>query len=226
MDRTEIATTVVLAIDVSDSMLATDVEPDRFTAAKAAATSFLEQVPDGFQIGVVSFAGASSTVAEPGDRRAETAKAIDGLTASRGTVIGDGLSEALDLVQGERIESPDLPAAVVLLSDGADTGSTVTPGDATARARAMGVPVFTVVIVGNEEREGGDSRLLRTIASESGGSLSTAASADELDQVYDRLGARLASDLAVGSSATPLLVASVVLTSLAVAMFLGIGRRA
>ena len=64
-----------------------------------------------------------------------------------------------------------------------------------------------------------------SIASSSGASLSTAASAGELDQVYERLGAQLTSDLAVGSSAMPLLAASVVLTALAVAMFLGIGRR-
>lgn len=225
LDRDETSATVVLAIDVSDSMLATDVKPDRFTAAKSAAASFLDEVPSGFRVGVVAFAGAAATVAEPGEAREKTAEVIADLTPSRGTVIGDGLAHALDLVEGERSTTAELPAAVVLLSDGADTGSVVPPTDATARARALGVPVFTVAIVGDEDQEGGDTELLQTMASASGGSLSTAATAGELDEVYDRLGARLSSELAVGSSAMPLLVASVVLTGLAVALFLGVGRR-
>ena len=225
LDRNETTATVVLAIDVSDSMLATDVKPDRFTAAKAAATTFLDEVPPGFRVGVVTFAGTATTVADPGQRRAATADAIERLKSSRGTVIGDGLTEALDIVEAERAENQELPAAVVLLSDGADTGSVVSPPQATARARDMAVPVFTVAIVGDEDQEGGDTELLQTIATGSGGSLSTAASAGELDQVYESLGARLSSELAVGSSAMPLLMASVVLTALAVAMLLGIGRR-
>ncbi|MEX1263048.1 MAG: VWA domain-containing protein [Actinomycetota bacterium] len=225
LDRGEATATVVLAIDVSDSMLATDVVPDRFTAAKAAATSFLAEVPAGFRVGVVTFAGAAATAVQPGEDRAAAADTIDGLTASHGTVIGDGLAEALDMVAAERTTDADLPAAVVLLSDGADTGSVVAPDDAAARAREMAVPVFTVAIVGDTDKEGGDTTLLQSIATDSGGALSTAASAGELSQVYDRLGARLSSELAVGSSATPLLVAAAVLTALAAGMFLGIGRR-
>jgi Ca-activated chloride channel homolog len=225
LDRDDTTASVVLAIDVSDSMLAKDVKPDRFSAAKASATSFLDQVPAAFRVGVVTFADTADTVAEPGLGRDATADAIEGLTPSQGTVIGDGLTEALDVVEAERVDNADLPAAVVLLSDGADTGSVVPPADATARAREMGVPVFTVAIVGDEDQEGGDTALLQTIAGDSGGSLSTAASAGELTDVYDTLGARLTSDFAVGSSAMPLLFASVVLTVLAAAMFLGIGRR-
>ena len=88
----------------------------------------------------------------------------------------------------------------------------------------MAVPVFTVAIVGNED-ERGDIAILQSIASGSGGALSTATSAGELSQVYETLGARLSSELTVGSSAMPLLAASVVLTALAVGAFLGIGRR-
>lgn len=226
LDRNDSAATVVLAIDVSDSMLATDVQPDRFTAAKAAATSFLDHVPPGFRISVVTFAETATTVADPGETRRAVADAIEGLTPSRGTVIGDGLSRALDVVASERSDDAELPAAVVLLSDGADTGSVVPPDEATARALAMAVPVFTVAIVGDEGAEGGDTDLLRSIASRSGGAMSTAATAGELSRVYDTLGVRLSSELAVGTSALPLLVASVVLTALAVAALLGLGRRA
>ena len=153
-DRNETTATVVLAIDVSDSMLATDVKPDRFTAAKAAATSFLDEVPPGFRVGVVTFAGEAATVADPDQARTATAEAIERLEPSRGTVIGDGLAEALDVIAAERTGNEELPAAVVLLSDGADTGSVVSPTQATARARDMVVPVFTVAIVG-ERGSGG-----------------------------------------------------------------------
>ncbi len=224
LDQRETSATVVLAIDVSRSMLSTDVKPDRFTAAKDAAISFLDEVPRGFRVGVVTFAGEATAVADPGQKRAATAEAIRGLTASRGTVIGDGLSAALDVVAAERDRDPDLPAAVVLLSDGDDTGSEVPPDEATARAHEMAVPVFTVAIVG-ERGESGDTELLQAISSGSGGSTSTAETAGELDEVYDALGARLSSELAVGSSALPLLVASVVLTVLAVGTVLGLGRR-
>lgn len=225
LDRNDSTATVVLAIDVSDSMLATDVQPDRLTAAKAAATSFLDRVPPGFRVAVVTFAGTASTAAEPGETREAVADTIEALTSSRGTVIGDGLTQALDVVESERVADEELPAAVVLLSDGADTGSVVPPEEATARAREMAVPVFTVAIVGDQDQEGGDTVLLQAIASGSGGALSTAATAGELSRVYDTLGARLASELAVGTSALPLLLASVVLTALAVAAFLGVGRR-
>jgi Ca-activated chloride channel homolog len=224
-DRSASAATVVLAIDVSDSMLATDVRPDRLSAAKAAATTFLDRVPAAFRVGVVTFADAAQTVSEPGESRRVTAEAIDALTSSRRTVIGDGLTEALDVIDAERAGDEELPAAVVLLTDGADTGSAVPPGEAAERARAMAVPVFTVAIVGNEDERGGDIAMLRSIASGSGGALSTATSAGELSQVYETLGARLSSELTVGSSAMPLLAASVVLTALAVGAFLGIGRR-
>lgn len=225
LDKAESAATVVLAIDVSESMRATDVKPDRFAAAKDAATSFLDAVPPGFQVGVVTFAGTATTAVPPSADRKATAASIAELEMSRGTVIGDGLTEALDAVEAQRAQRPDLPAAVVLLSDGEDTGSVVAPDEATERARGMYVPVFTVAIVGDESEEGGDTALLRSIAGRSGGSMSTAGSADELTQVYDTLGARLTTDLAVGSSALPLFAASVVLTALAIVAFLGLGRR-
>ena len=163
------------------------MKPDRFSAAKGAATSFLDAGADGVQRrGRHVRRSGRDGRPSPGAAREATADAIEGLTASRGTVIGDGLTEALDAVAAERVDNADLPSAVVLLSDGADTGSVVPPADATARAREMGVPVFTVAIVGDEDQEGGDTALLQTIASDSGGSLSTADSAGELSRSTTR----------------------------------------
>jgi Ca-activated chloride channel homolog len=242
LDRRPTQGTVVLAVDISDSMDATDVRPNRLEAAKAAATSFLDQLPEGFRVGVVTFAGTAEEPAKPSEDRDASASAIAAFESSRGTVIGDGLAQALDAIETDWTEHGRRPAAVVLLSDGVDTGSEVSPDDAAVRARFLGVPVFTVAIVGGaaQEQEGsgdggsGDSgsgdgqssntALLQRIANATGGQSSTATSADELTEVYDTLGVRLSGDLAVGSSALPFLAAAVALTLLAVILFLAPSR--
>jgi Ca-activated chloride channel family protein len=244
LDRRPTQGTVILAVDVSESMDATDVRPNRLEAAKAAATSFLDQLPEGFRVGVVTFAGSAEEPAKPSEERDSSAAAIAAFTSSRGTVIGDGLAKALDAIETDWTEHGQRPAAVVLLSDGADTGSEVPPDDATARARSLGVPVFTVAIVGESAGgsgdgtpgqggsgqggsaggESSDTALLERIANSTGGQSSTATTADELTEVYDTLGVRLSADLAVGSSALPLLAAAVVLTLLAVILFLAPSR--
>jgi Ca-activated chloride channel family protein len=247
LDRRPTQGTVVLAVDVSDSMDATDVRPNRLEAAKAAATSFLDQLPEGFRVGVVTFAGTAEEPAKPSENRDASASAIAAFESSRGTVIGDGLAEALDAIETDWTEHGRRPAAVVLLSDGVDTGSEVSPDEAAVRARSLGVPVFTVAIVGGaaQEQEGSgdggsgdsgsgdsgsgdgqssDTALLQRIANATGGQSSTATSADELTEVYDTLGVRLSGDLAVGSSALPFLAAAVALTLLAVILFLAPSR--
>lgn len=227
LDKASAQGTVVLAIDVSESMLATDVQPNRFEAAKEAAGSFLDQIPAGFHVAVVTFAGSAQTVAGPGAEHDAAVDAIDGLTSSKGTVIGDGLTEALDAIEADWETDGVRPAAIILLSDGADTGSEVAPADAAARAATLGVPVFTVAIVGggsDPSDKGSDTALLETIATDTGGDASTASTAGELGQVYDALGAQLSSDLAVGSSALPLLVLAGILAVGAIALLLTGGR--
>jgi Ca-activated chloride channel homolog len=242
LDRRPTQGTVVLAVDVSDSMDATDVRPNRLEAAKAAATSFLDQLPEGFRVGVVTFAGTAEEPAKPSEDRERSASAIAAFESSRGTVIGDGLAQALDAIETDWAEHGRRPAAVVLLSDGVDTGSEVSPDDAAVRARSLGVPVFTVAIVGGAAQEqdgsgdggseqGGsadgqssDTALLERIANATGGQSSTATTADELTEVYDTLGVRLSGELAVGSSAVPFLAAAVALTLLAVILFLAPSR--
>ena len=211
--------TVILALDVSDSMDATDVQPDRLTAAEGAARTFIDQLPQGFKIGVVTFAGTSSVLVTPTADRGEVTAALQGLTTSRGTVIGDGLSTALDTIvaQGQGA------SAVVLLSDGEDTGSEVTPTEAATRARDMGVPVFTVAITGSEPpaskgpSTGPDpaaegTSLLGSLAGTTGAQSFSARSADQLTGIYRTLGSRLSYDLAVeGSGKLYLILAAALL---------------
>lgn len=206
---------VVLAIDVSRSMDQTDVQPDRLSAAQAAALSFSSRIPAGFRIGVVTFAGKANAPVVPTADREQVASALRSLTTSQGTVIGDGLSLALDAIQADGLAHGSDPAAVVLLSDGMDTGSEVPPDQAADRAREMGIPVFTVTVSGGSAvgagevdaagaTAGGD--LLTRLASATGGQGFTAQSAGELTSVYETLGSRLSYDLAAGSSAGPFML--------------------
>jgi Ca-activated chloride channel family protein len=88
--------TIVLAIDMSGSMRATDIAPDRATAARNAARSFVAEQPSRIKVGVVAIAGAAAVVQSPTDNRADIAQAIDRLEPQRGTALGTGLVIALD----------------------------------------------------------------------------------------------------------------------------------
>ena len=90
--------TIVLAIDVSRSMRATDVEPNRISAAQAAAKSFIEEVPKNVRVGVVSFAGTAAVVQTPTDSRDDLLTAIDRFQLQRGTATGSGLLVSLALL--------------------------------------------------------------------------------------------------------------------------------
>jgi Ca-activated chloride channel family protein len=90
--------TIVLAIDVSRSMLATDVEPNRITAAQAAAKSFIEELPKDIRVGIVTFAGTAAVVQTPTDNRDDLLAAIDRFQLQRATATGSGLLVSLALL--------------------------------------------------------------------------------------------------------------------------------
>lgn len=215
---TETSPTIVLVMDVSDSMNATDVAPNRLAAAESAANAFLDELPPDFRVGLATFAGDAELSVPPTEERDTVVQALATLTTSRGTVIGDGLSVALDAIEGIRQDSPDTPAAALLLSDGHDTGSVISPDQAAQRARSISVPVFTVVVgqvVEENEGPGADLEALETIASTSGGETFTAETADELTTVYETLGSELSLDLDVEQSTKPLVIAAIALAVLA-----------
>jgi Ca-activated chloride channel family protein len=195
--------TVILAVDVSRSMDNTDVAPNRLEAAQAAAQSFLQQLPAGFKVGVVTFAGSATVLVAPTADRTKIAGAIDTLSTSNGTVIGDGLSQALDTIDTTRRATGDDPAAVVLLTDGQDTGSTVSPDDAAQRAKTDDVKVFTVAVgAADNGTKGANTGLLAQLATTTDAQTFTAASAGQLTEVYRSLGSELSSDLAISRSST------------------------
>jgi Ca-activated chloride channel family protein len=99
--------TVILAIDVSGSMQATDVAPSRLDAARTAARDFVEQLPEGIRVSVVAFASRAVTLVSPTADREPVETALDGLEALDGTAMGDGLMQLLDLAEAIQVADQD-----------------------------------------------------------------------------------------------------------------------
>lgn len=197
--------TVVLALDVSLSMEATDVEPDRIQAAKAAATAFLDDVPAEFNVGLVTFAGSAKIRVAPTTDREQVANAIASAQLADGTAIGDAIDASLDALT-DVPPAPDgaaVPAAIVLLSDGTTTMGTPN-SSATKRAVDEAVPVSTIafgtpngtVTLPNGQRVSVpvDAPSLEAIADQSGGNFYEASTQNQLTDVYSKIGSSIGYD--------------------------------
>ncbi len=198
--------TVILAVDVSRSMKATDVEPTRLDAARAAAKAFLAEVPERFRVGVVSFATRAAVGVPPTEDRSLVDASLDTLRPGEGTAIGDAVALSVRLGQRERESDGAVPPrAVLLISDGARDGGRIEPAAAAERARLQGIPVYTVLVgtpdgVVEETLTGGFRRIIRVppspetlqqLAEISGGEFFTATDDEQLSRVYEDLGSRL-----------------------------------
>jgi Ca-activated chloride channel family protein len=127
--------TVVLAMDVSGSMQATDVSPSRLDAAKAAATTFVDQLPAGFRVGLVAFSTEARIVLAPTSDRAQVHAAIANLTAGGGTALGDAV--AMSVQAGRAAGTSNAKGAVTRPSTGPAASSdpgTASPGSGSAPA--------------------------------------------------------------------------------------------
>jgi Ca-activated chloride channel family protein len=203
---------VMLAIDVSGSMAATDVAPDRLEAAITAASSFVDDLPDGFQVGLVAFDRSATVLVSPTRDHAAVEAAITQLQLGEGTAAGDGIVAALDAIRTAQsvagiapvvAVTPDdttaVPATIVLLSDGATTAG-VPVADAATRAADAGVPVSTitfgtdtgtVTIRDQVVAVPPDAASMAAVADATGGTAFDAASTDELASVYDEIQGRV-----------------------------------
>ena len=156
-------TTVILALDVSLSMCASDIAPNRLTVAQEAAKRFIESQERGTQVGLVAFAGIAQLIVPPTTDRAALTDAVDNLITARRTSVGSAIMRAVDALaeinpdispvsvyqsSGESGPDPGLedtvqPDIVVLLTDGASTRG-VSPVIAAELARDRGVRVYTI----------------------------------------------------------------------------------
>ena len=198
--------TVVMAIDVSLSMRAEDVEPNRLEAAQAAAKEFVGLLPPRINLGLVTFSGTATVAVAPTTDRASVLRAIDTLELAERTAIGEAVFSSLDAIktfqaqlQGQDPTEGNAPARIVLMSDGSNTWGR-SPEQAVGAAKQGEVPVSTIAFgtdTGYIELEGQrvivpvDHQKLREIADGTGGSYYAAASAEELSNVYRDLGSQI-----------------------------------
>jgi len=189
--------TVVLVLDTSLSMQATDVKPTRLDAAKDAALTFIKALPAQYNLSVVSLSGNPSVRLPPSTDRVQAQQAIRSLKLQESTAVGESLYTALSALQmaPKGTDSSPAPGAIVLLSDGQNTAGR-SPAQAANEARKQSVPVYTIAygtenghvdLDGKRERVPPDKALLAGISSATGGQTYTAENLDQLDRVYNNI---------------------------------------
>jgi Ca-activated chloride channel family protein len=204
--------TVILTMDRSGSMTATDVSPNRMAAAREAAASFATGLPDSFKVGVVSFSDKADVNLPPTTDHAEAVRALGQLQAENGTALGDAIVRSLDLGLSElkvkkvtKDAGGQSPLVILVLSDGANTTGDYSPLQAAALAKKANVPVFTVALgTANGTIEGPDGfggvRLIRVppdpetlkkVAAMTGGRFFEAADSNTLKSVYKAIGSQV-----------------------------------
>jgi Ca-activated chloride channel family protein len=196
--------TVMMAIDVSESMRADDVLPTRLQAAEQAAKQFADLLPPRINLGLVKFSGTASVLVPPTIDRDSIKVAIDGLELDRATAIGEAIFSCLDAIKTfskGTTSSGDQPppARIVLMSDGTSNTGRAPEAAAEAAAEAK-VPVSTIAFGtdnGSVDIEGeripvpADKSTLKAIAQTTAGTFHTAASAAELQTVYKDIGTQI-----------------------------------
>lgn len=227
--------TIMVALDVSLSMEADDVTPDRITAAKRAAQQFVLDLPDRFNVGLVSFARSANVVVSPTTDHQAVATAIGTLTTRPGTAIGEAVFNSLDAVHSfdQRAVNDPPPAAIVLLSDGDNTsGRAVDEAVAAAtRARvpvstiAYGTQEGTVAIEGRPVNVPVNKATLESLSEGTSGRAYTAESDTQLREVYEQIGTSLGFKLVNQEISQWFIVAAVLLGALLAAAAVLLGSR-
>ena len=204
-----------MVTDISGSMNATDVQPDRLSAAVAAAKTLTEKVPPTFRLGLITFSDFAEQRVAPTTDRAQIKGALDQLVAEGGTAMGDGLERGLFAARTP-VPNADgsgvrrLPTVIVLLSDGKNTSGTRDPVEVAREAGRARIPIYAIALGtpgGEVELRDSfgflqrvqvppDTETLKEIARVSGGKSYTATETDKVKEIYANLGTRLSSHAA------------------------------
>ena len=234
---------VMLVIDVSQSMRATDVSPNRLAAAQEAAKQFADQLTPGINLGLIAYAGTASVLVSPSTNRDATKSAIDKLQLADRTATGEGIFTALQAIAtvgaviGGGDEPP--PARIVLMSDGKETvpSNPDNPKGAYTAARTakdQGVPISTVsfgtpygYVEINDQRQPVpvDAEMLKKIAQLSGGDAYSASSLEQLKDVFTSLQEQIGYETIPGDASVGWLRLGSLILALAALAALLINRR-
>ncbi|GLY20372.1 VWA domain-containing protein [Micromonospora sp. NBRC 101691] len=193
--------TIMLAVDVSLSMQADDVAPNRLQAAQEAAKQFVGELPETYNLGLVSFAKSANVLVPPTKDRSAVNAAIDGLVLAEATATGEAVFTCLEAIRSVPADGAAgiPPARIVLLSDGFRTAGRSVE-EAAAAAQAANVPVSTIAfgtdsgqveIGGQAQRVPVDRLALADLAETTEGHFYEAASVTELKQVYQDMGSSI-----------------------------------
>ena len=205
--------TVMMVTDVSGSMRATDVEPDRLSAAVEAGHALADKLPDELRLGLVSFSDYAEQTVAPTTDREPVEQALDRLVADGGTAMGDALRRGIEaartpVANRDGSGTRRLPAVIVLLSDGKNTSGNTRPLDVARQAKALKIPIYAIALgtpsgkIELTDPFSGttqtiavppDPETLKEIATITGGRFFETAKAAELESIYANLGTRLSS---------------------------------
>ena len=234
---------VMLTIDVSQSMRATDVEPSRLAAAQEAAKQFADQLTPGINLGLIAYAGTATVLVSPTTNREATKNAIDKLQLADRTATGEAIFTSLQAIAtvGAVIGGGDTPppARIVLMSDGKETvpSNPDNPKGAFTAARTakdQGVPISTVsfgtpygYVEINDQRQPVpvDDEMLKKIADLSGGNAYTASSLQQLKEVFTSLQDQIGYETTKGDASTGWLRLGALILALAALAALLVNRR-
>lgn len=189
--------TIVLVVDVSQSMASADVTPSRLKAAQTLSKDFIASLPAQYNLAVVSLSGNPAVRLPPSTDRVLANRAIDALTLQDGTAVGGAISAAIGAVKmaPKASDNSIAPGAIVLLSDGTNTAGG-SPKQAAAEAAKDKIPIYTIAygtdngsvdLDGKRQNVPPDRDLMREIAQATDGTYSTAEDAGQLAGVYKNL---------------------------------------
>ncbi|MEV6860233.1 VWA domain-containing protein [Streptosporangium subroseum] len=227
--------TIVIALDVSLSMEADDVSPNRIAAAKEAAQKFVNDLPERFNVGLVAFARSASVVVSPTTDHQAVFTSLGNLSTRAGTAIGEAVFSSLDAVRSfdqQAVTDPP-PAAVVLLSDG-DNTSGRSVADAIETAMNARVPVSTIAygtqdgtvsIDGRDVNVPVNKATLQTLSDGTGGRAYEAESGSQLREVYEQIGTSLGYRMVNQEISQRFVVAALLAGLLTAGMALVLGSR-